>query len=110
MQVLVNLLDNAIKYNKDNEPILVNAKLENGKNVVKIFNAHEKIDNDKINKLFEKFVRLDTELTRTTRGTGLGLFIVKGISNAMDIDVKLESDNKGFTVILTFNEPEDKNA
>ncbi len=110
MQVLVNLCDNAIKYNRNDEPILISAQNIEGKNVVKIFNSHEKIDSDKINKLFEKFVRLDTELTRTTRGTGLGLFIVKGIANAMNIDVRLESDEKGFTVTLIFNEPERKNA
>ena len=41
--------------------------------------------------MFEKFTRVDYETTRTTRGTGLGLFIVKGIVNAMNGSVSLIS-------------------
>ncbi|MBE7706552.1 MAG: hypothetical protein E7Z91_04850 [Cyanobacteria bacterium SIG30] len=104
MQVLINLCENAIKYNKDNSPIIIKAKKINGKNVVTFFNSHDKIESNNLNKLFDKFVRVDSELTRTTRGTGLGLYIVKGISNAMGIDVQLSSTDEGFTVTLTFND------
>ena len=47
--------------------------------------------------MFEKFTRLDDNTTRTTRGTGLGLFIVKGLIEAMNGEIKLRSDkNCGF--------------
>ena len=55
-------------------------------------------------KLFEKFVRLDDNTTRTTRGTGLGLFIVKGLVEAMNGSIKLHSDKDcGFCVEVTLN-------
>ena len=72
----------------------------------KIFvkNACNVIPPEKLNKLFEKFIRLDDNTTRTTRGTGLGLFIVKGLVEAMNGEIKLHSDeNCGFCVELTLN-------
>ena len=54
--------------------------------------------------MFEKFVRLDDEMTRTTRGTGLGLFIVKGLIEAMEGSITLSSDdNFGFCATITLN-------
>ena len=53
-------------------------------------------------KLFEKFVRADSNLTRTTRGTGLGLYIVKGLASAMNIDIKLACDDE-FVITLIFS-------
>ena len=50
--------------------------------------------------MFEKFTRIDSELTRTTRGTGLGLFIVKGLVETMGGHISLNADN-GFTVRFT---------
>ena len=51
--------------------------------------------------LFEKFVRLDDNMTRTTRGTGLGLFIVKGLVEAMQGDITLSSDDEyGFCATI----------
>ena len=55
-------------------------------------------------KLFDKFIRMDSELTRTTRGTGLGLYIVKGLCAAMDIDIILESQDDYFNITLVFND------
>lgn len=103
IQVLVNLLDNAIKYNKDNAPISISAANVEGKPCLSILNKSEIIPEEKLEKLFDKFVRLDSELTRTTRGTGLGLYIVKGLCDAMDIKIDISSTEDGFEVILMFN-------
>ena len=54
-------------------------------------------------KLFDKFTRIDSDLTRTTRGTGLGLYIVKGLANAMKISLSLDCDEY-FTITLEFND------
>ena len=84
-QVLINLCDNAVKYNQDDEPIKIVAKNVNGRPCVSIKNKSLPIPDDMKEKLFDKFIRMDCELTRTTRGTGLGLYIVKGLCAAMDI-------------------------
>ncbi len=110
IQVLVNLFDNAIKYNKGKAPIVVSAANVDGKPCLSILNKSEIIPEDKLEKLFDKFVRLDSELTRTTRGTGLGLFIVKGLCEAMNITIDVSSDDNGFQVVLVFNNEPKQNV
>ena len=102
-QIVINLLDNAIKYTKDNAPIEVIAKNEDGIPTLKIKNKCEKISDDIKEKLFEKFIRADSKLTRTTRGTGLGLYIVRGLAEALKIDISLECD-ENFIITLKFND------
>ena len=74
------------------------------KAIIYVKNDCDVIPPDKLNKLFEKFIRLDDNTTRTTRGTGLGLFIVKGLVEAMNGEIKLHSDETcGFCVELVLN-------
>ena len=102
-QILVNIIDNAIKYNIDNQPIKIEIKNVNQIPTLKISNKCEKISEKMKEKLFDKFIRVDSELTRTTRGTGLGLYIVKGLANAMEINLKLAIDDY-FTMTLEFSD------
>ncbi|MBQ7287419.1 MAG: HAMP domain-containing histidine kinase [Candidatus Gastranaerophilales bacterium] len=102
-QVLINLIDNAIKYNLDNAPIKIEAQNVNSIPTIKIINKCEKISPEMKEKLFDKFIRVDSELTRTTRGTGLGLYIVKGLCEAMKIKINLEVDDE-FAMILEFSD------
>ena len=103
-QVLINLCDNAVKYNQDDEPIKIVAKNVSGCPCVSISNKTMPIPEDMKEKLFDKFIRMDSELTRTTRGTGLGLYIVKGLCAAMNIDIILDCEDKYFTITLVFND------
>ena len=105
IQVLVNLCDNAIKYNKDNAPIVISAANVEGKPCLSILNKADVIPKEILNKLYDKFVRIDSELTKTTRGTGLGLYIVKGLCEAMNISIDISSTEAGFEVVLVFNNP-----
>lgn len=106
LQVFVNLLENAAKYASEGSKIIVDASLHGDKAKIFVKNDCEIIPVDKLNKLFEKFIRLDDNTTRTTRGTGLGLFIVKGLVEAMNGKIELHSDkNCGFCVELTLNLP-----
>lgn len=98
-QVFVNLIENAVKYAYPETKITVDAIAEN--NVAKIYvkNQCDIIPKKKLGTLFDKFIRLDNNTTRTTRGTGLGLFIVKGLIDAMNGKINISSDeNCGFCV------------
>lgn len=104
IQVFVNLLENAAKYANEGSKIVVDATTHEKVAKIYVKNDCNVIPPDKLNRLFEKFVRLDDNTTRTTRGTGLGLFIVKGLVEAMNGTIKLYSDeNCGFCVELTLN-------
>lgn len=102
-QILINLIDNAQKYSLNNAAVKVITKNEDSTPVLKIINKCEKISDEMKEKLFDKFIRVDSTLTRTTRGTGLGLYIVKGLASAMNIDINLECSDE-FIITLKFKD------
>lgn len=98
-QVFVNLIENAIKYSKEDTPIILDYEIENNKIIISVQNEYDVIPREKLKTLFDKFTRLDDSTTRTTRGTGLGLYIVKGLIEAMNGEIRLYSnENCGFCV------------
>ena len=100
-QVFINLIDNAFKYSYEDTPIRIDVKQMKNHAVIKVSNSSDYIAPDKLNKLFGKFIRIDDKTTRTTRGTGLGLFIVKGLVLAMNGSIELESTKDNiFSVII----------
>lgn len=107
-QVLINLIENANKYGLEDTPLIIDAIKVNGKVTVILKNYAPYIDKQTVKKLFEKFVRLDDKTTRTTRGTGLGLFIVKGLLSAMGgtIFIKSTPNNEFFTYVTLPSEEE----
>lgn len=103
-QVFVNLLENAVKYSYPDSIINVIAEVENNTAKIYVKNDCDVIPKEKLAKLFDKFVRLDDETTRTTRGTGLGLFIVKGLIDAMNGKIEITSSHKcGFCAEITLD-------
>ena len=102
-QVFVNLIENAIKY----APINTQIKLDFEQNekflIVSVKNDYDLIPREKLKTLFDKSTRVDDSTTRTTRGTGLGLFIVKGLVEAMNGEIRLYSNAEcGFCVKVYF--------
>jgi PAS domain S-box-containing protein len=91
-QVLVNLLDNAVKYSPDGG--LVSAKVESTSDAVRISVADQGlgIPAAEHQRVFEKFYRLDTELSRAGGGTGLGLYITRELVRRMGGTVSVESE------------------
>ena len=98
-QVFVNLIENAIKYSKEGSPIVLDCEKENEILVISVKNDYDVIPREKLKTLFDKFTRVDDSTTRTTRGTGLGLFIVKGLVEGMGGEIRLYSNEEcGFCV------------
>lgn len=101
-QILLNLFENAHKYsNPKGSGIRVGGFQEDNYVHIVVANASENVPQDKIDSLFDKFVRLDDQLTRTTGGTGLGLYITKGLVELMNGKIWIESDNNEFRVNFT---------
>lgn len=90
-QVFVNLLENAVKYSYPDSVIRVETEVKDNKVRILVKNDCDIIPKEKLQRLFGKFIRLDDNTTRTTRGTGLGLFIVKGLVEAMNGKIELSS-------------------
>jgi signal transduction histidine kinase len=90
-QVLINLLDNAVKYSVGDAPITLTVALEanNNRVLISISNPCPPIDEQTLAHLFDKFKRLDESLQRTTRGSGLGLYITRGLVQAMGGTIQL---------------------
>lgn len=108
-QVFINLIENANKYAYEDSPIIIGARRENQKAIISVSNKADYIDKIKLEKLFEKFTRVEYATTRTTRGTGLGLFIVKGLVNAMNGSIYLKStldNNFSVQIILPLGDEE----
>ncbi len=90
-QVMINLISNANKYAYSETPIIINAYYDEKNAVIEVSNQSDYIEEEVIQTLFDKFIRIDDKTTRTTRGTGLGLYIVKGLIEAMKGSVSLTS-------------------
>jgi len=92
-QVLTNLIVNSIKYGKKGGTTEVGIdELQNNKILVRITDNGEGIESSHINRLFERFYRVDKSGSRKDGGSGLGLSIVKHIIEAHDEKIYVESD------------------
>jgi PAS domain S-box-containing protein len=80
-QVLVNLLDNAVKYG--DSPVTVRAEPVNGSVRISVADAGPGITLGEQERIFEKFYRADPQLTRAPGGTGLGLYISRELVERM---------------------------
>jgi heavy metal sensor kinase len=95
-QVVVNLLDNAIKYTPENGSVSIKVSATNGSAVLEIQDNGVGIPKDALPHVFERFYRVDKARSRQMGGTGLGLSIVKSICTAHSGQVTAESgEGKG---------------
>ena len=102
-QALVNLIDNAIKYSEPGSSVEIESCRENGRILISVRDHGCGISEKHIQRVFERFYRVDRARSRKLGGTGLGLSIVKHIANVHGGKVEVESAvGKGskFTIIL----------
>jgi signal transduction histidine kinase len=85
LQVLVNLVDNALKYARDAVPreVAVECRRSGDGVVLSVRDHGPGVASRHLGRLFEPFHRGEDELTRTTQGTGLGLALVKSLVERM---------------------------
>lgn len=91
-QVLVNLIDNAIKYNGNNGQVTVSCSRIDGKVKISVRDTGVGIAKEHLGRIFERFYRVDKERSREAGGTGLGLAIVKHIVEAHGSGVDVQSE------------------
>jgi K+-sensing histidine kinase KdpD len=91
--VISNLIENARKYSLHNEPIEIAISKENNNVKLSIKDSGVGIsDSDKL-RIFQKFYRIGNENTRNSKGTGLGLFIVKKIVTLYKYDISVKNNS-----------------
>lgn len=101
-QVLINLIDNAIKYTPEGGRVVVKARPQTGSAWVCVTDTGIGIMNQDLPRIFERFYRVDKARSRESGGTGLGLAIVKHIVESHGGCVNVESEfNRGSTFIVT---------
>jgi two-component system phosphate regulon sensor histidine kinase PhoR len=103
-QALVNLLDNAVKFNRPGGEVQVECGgPPGGEAFVAIADTGVGIPSDDLSRIFERFYRVDKARSREVGGTGLGLSIVKHVMERMNGTVAVESQlGKGSTFTLRF--------
>ena len=103
-QALVNLLDNAVKFNRSQGKVWAEVhRREDGKTQIVVADTGIGIPSTELSRIFERFYRVDKTRSREMGGTGLGLSIVKHVIERMNGTVSVKSElGKGstFTIIL----------
>lgn len=108
-EMVYNLVDNAIKYNKIGGSVCINIKDEEKGNAKRtIFTISDTgigIPQNEQERVFERFYRVDKSRSKESGGTGLGLSIVKHAAKYHDAIIKLDStEGKGSTFTVTFEQ------
>lgn len=105
LQIMINnLLDNAVKYSPPDKPIHCLLYKKKGKIQLALKDEGTGIDAGEKNKVFEKFYRPGNELTRKTRGTGLGLYLCRKIAHEHNADISVTNNEpSGSIFVITFD-------
>ncbi|HTP13196.1 MAG TPA: ATP-binding protein [Bacteroidota bacterium] len=101
-QVLNNLIDNGLKYNVEGGTVVVSTESLGDKIRVSVKDSGVGIPPEHVNRIFERFYRVDKDRSREVGGTGLGLAIVKHIVEAHESTIEVSSEpGKGSTFSFT---------
>ncbi|MBE9051182.1 two-component sensor histidine kinase [Nostocales cyanobacterium LEGE 11386] len=102
-QVLLNLIDNAVKYSEANTPVIIKLSQQKEEAIIQVCDQGYGIPLQHQSRIFERFYRVDETRTRSTGGCGLGLSIVKTLVEGMGGSVTVRSrlgEGSIFTIVL----------
>ncbi|WP_028297556.1 sensor histidine kinase [Olivibacter sitiensis] len=101
--VVTNLMENAIKYSPECANVQVNLRRnEQGKGVLVVADSGIGIADEEKKRIFNKFYRVGSEDTRKTKGTGLGLYIVKSVLDKHKAQIKVKNNVPHGTVFEVY--------
>ncbi|HSR18135.1 MAG TPA: HAMP domain-containing sensor histidine kinase [Ignavibacteriaceae bacterium] len=102
-EAVINLIDNAVKYSGDKKEIDMSTGTGDNSVFIKVDDKGIGISEENQKKIFEKFYRVSEGLVHNTKGTGLGLTLVKHIMDAHKGKIKVISRlNEGSSFTLSF--------
>jgi two-component system phosphate regulon sensor histidine kinase PhoR len=101
-ELIYNLCDNAIRYNRENGSVKIITGDDNEHPFVKVADTGIGIPEKHHKRVFERFYRVDKSRSKETGGTGLGLAIVKHITERHGGEISLESSEQGTTFTAMF--------
>ena len=103
-QILINLIDNSIKFSAGTETkkIVLTVNQVGRDCSIRVRDFGPGIPSQKLKKVFEKFYRINNEMTRTTRGTGIGLALVRMLADAMGARVAVTNRKPGVEFSIHF--------
>lgn len=102
-EMIDNLLQNAVRYNKENGSVDVNVSIKDGHPILSVSDTGIGIAPEHQERVFERFYRVDKSRSRETGGTGLGLAIVKHVAEIHGASITLESTvGEGTRITVTF--------
>jgi PAS domain S-box-containing protein len=91
VQVLANLISNAHKYSPADQEVRLRVWRDNGWAMAAVADRGRGIPREELNRVFEKFHRVEDPMTMTTGGTGLGLYIARELTRAMGGEIEATS-------------------
>ena len=102
-EMIYNLCENAIKYNRENGTVEVSVKKEKHHAVLCIKDSGIGIPSDQLDRIFERFYRVDKSHSKEIGGTGLGLSIVKHGAKLHNAEIKIQSTlDIGTKILIQF--------
>lgn len=103
--MITNLLENAIKYSPPCEQVAVKLYEDKGSIVLSVADFGIGVDDEEKKRIFSKFYRVGSEETRKTKGTGLGLYIVKTVVDRHYGQIRVKDNKPSGTIFeITFNQ------
>jgi len=98
--VVSNLLENAMKYTPANQPIEVKMERKTRTVILMVADNGSGIPDEEKERVFEKFYRIGNELTRGSKGTGLGLYLCKRIVRSHGGTIKIHNNKPGGAIFV----------
>jgi len=104
-EMMVNILNNGIKYNKTNGTVIISVSRKDNRVEVSVKDTGIGLEPPEMKRLFGKFYRAENKYTKNITGTGLGLYITKQMASLMNGKIWAQSPGHDKGTTITFALP-----